>query len=119
MSAKGRVILMGYAQGAAAYREASAVREETGAFQLALAHPERYEDAAGIARRFDARHMVAINLEGVTRDAALRLVDFLGGVAYAKGGELVRIAKNAFLLVPGTAAVENALPDEWGDIGKY
>ena len=104
MSAKGRVILMGYAQGAAAYREASAVREETGAFQLALAHPERYEDAAGIARRFDARHMVAINLEGV---------------AYAKGGELVRIAKNAFLLVPGTAAVENTLPDEWGDIGKY
>lgn len=26
-----------------------------------------------------------INLEGVTKDAALRLVDFLGGVAYAQG----------------------------------
>lgn len=50
----------------------------------------------GIARHFDARHPVVLNLEGVTKDAALRLVDFLGGVAYAKGGELVRIAKTRF-----------------------
>lgn len=39
----------------------------------------------GIARHFDARHPVVLNLEGVTKDAALRLVDFLGGVAYAQG----------------------------------
>ena len=73
----------------------------------------------GIARHFDARHPVVLNLEGVTKDAALRLVDFLGGVAYAKGGELVRIAKNAFLLVPNTATVESTVLDEWDEIGKY
>lgn len=110
---------MGYANRAAAYREEPAVRQETEEFQLVLANPERYEDAGGIARHFDARHLVVINLEGVTKDAALRLVDFLGGVAYAKGGELVRIAKNAFLLVPNTATVESTVPDEWDEIGKY
>ena len=119
VSAKGWVILMGYANRAAAYREEPAVRQETEEFQLVLANPERYEDAGGIARHFDARHPVVLNLEGVTKDAALRLVDFLGGVAYAKGGELVRIAKNAFLLVPNTATVESTVLDEWDEIGKY
>lgn len=37
---------MGYANRAAAYREEPAVRQETEEFQLVLANPERYEDAA-------------------------------------------------------------------------
>ena len=73
------------------------------------------EDAVGHVLCHDITQII----KGVTKDAALRLVDFLGGVAYAKGGELVRIAKNAFLLVPNTATVESTVLDEWDEIGKY
>lgn len=50
----------------------------------------------GIARHFDARHPVVLNLEGVTKDAALRLVDFLGGVAYAKAASWSASPKTRF-----------------------
>ena len=64
---------MGYANRAAAYREEPAVRQETEEFQLVLANPERYEDAGGIARHFDARHPVVLNLEACATSSGVAL----------------------------------------------
>ena len=51
-------------------------------------------------------------------DVKMIKAGIIGATGYA-GGELVRIAKNAFLLVPNTATVESTVLDEWDEIGKY
>lgn len=85
-------------------RPASAPRQAGPMAEMVLAHPERYEDGAAIADRFDDRHPVLVNLEGVPTIAARRLLDFLAGVAYAQDGRLEKVSRNAYLLLSAQAA---------------
>ena len=41
-----------------------------------------------------------LNLESTTPDVTRRIIDFLGGVAYANGGNIKPIANNTFIITP-------------------
>lgn len=85
-----------------------------GRFAVVLARPERYEDVATIAGRFDEEHAVLLNLEAATGAASRRLLDFLDGVAYALDGRLIRVSRDAYLLVPSSAELlDEAEAEEW------
>lgn len=68
--------------------------------EVVLAQPEKFDDAIGIADHITANRIVVLNLESVPRETARRLIDFLGGAAYAKNGLLTRVAGNVYLITP-------------------
>ncbi|MDR1753980.1 MAG: cell division protein SepF [Eubacterium sp.] len=68
--------------------------------QVIVVKPKEYKDAAEIANHFKNKKTVVLNLDNTNKDVANRLIDFLGGVAYAADGELKRIANTTYMIVP-------------------
>ena len=68
--------------------------------KVVLLKPEHFEDASSIADHLNDKKTVVLNLEFTNRDSARRLIDFLGGVAYANNGQLKRVANNIYIITP-------------------
>lgn len=68
--------------------------------KVVLVRPEHFEDASSIADHLNDRKTVVLNLESTKREDALRLLDFLSGVAYASNGQIKRIVNNTFIVTP-------------------
>ncbi len=72
----------------------------TAQLQVVLVKPEIFDDARQIADHLNSKKTVVLNLESTTADISRRIIDFLGGVAYANGGNIKRVAKNTFIITP-------------------
>lgn len=68
--------------------------------QVVLVKPERYEDVTSIADHMNEKKTVVLNLESADRDTSRRIVDFLSGAAYALHGNMRKVSKGTFLIVP-------------------
>ncbi len=68
--------------------------------QVILVKPEVFSDTKMIADNLCNKKTVVLNLESTTPDVSRRIIDFIGGVAYAKGGNLKPIANNTFIIFP-------------------
>ena len=68
--------------------------------QVVLVKPERFDDARPVADHLNSKHTVVLNLESTTPDVTRRIIDFLGGVAYANGGNIKPVANNTFIITP-------------------
>ena len=68
--------------------------------QVVLVKPERYEDVTSIADHLNDKKTVVLNLESADRDLSRRIVDFLSGATYANHGNIKKISKGTFLIVP-------------------
>ena len=91
----------------------------TAKLQVVLRTPDKYEDAKEIADDLNEKRTVVLNLEKCNREAARRLIDFLGGVAYANGGQPKRIAQNTFIITPYNVDVMGDLLDEIENNGYF
>lgn len=67
--------------------------------------PSRFDDVQAVADAFKKTQPVIINLQGVDRDLARRLIDFASGLCYGLEGEMERVAEQVFLLTPRGAEV--------------
>lgn len=72
----------------------------TAKLQVVLTKPDKFSDAREIADNLNEKRTVVLNLESTSKDEALRLLDFLSGVAYANDGEIKKIAKSTFIITP-------------------
>ncbi len=72
----------------------------TAKLQVVLTKPEKFSDAREIADNLNEKRTIVLNLESTGKDEALRLLDFLSGVAYANDGEIKKIAKSTFIITP-------------------
>ena len=70
----------------------------TAQLQVILQKPEKFSDTKGIADHLNKT--VVLNLESTTPDVTRRIIDFLGGVAYANGGSIKPVAHNTFIITP-------------------
>lgn len=70
------------------------------AMQVVLVKPERYEDVTSIADHLNDKKTVVLNLESADRELSRRIVDFLSGATYANHGNIKKISKGTFLIVP-------------------
>ena len=70
------------------------------AMQVVLVKPERYEDVTSIADHLNDKKTVVLNLESADRDLSRRIVDFLSGATYANHGNIKKISRATFLIVP-------------------
>lgn len=68
--------------------------------QVVLVKPERYEDVTSIADHLNEKKTVVLNLESADRDLSRRIVDFLSGATYANHGNIKKISRATFLIVP-------------------
>ncbi|MBO5266128.1 MAG: cell division protein SepF [Ruminiclostridium sp.] len=87
--------------------------------QVIVVKPERYADAAAIADHFKNKKTVVLNLDNTNKDVANRLIDFLGGVAYAMDGELKRIANMTYIIVPVNVDISGDMIDELGSNADF
>ncbi len=62
--------------------------------------PESFADAKNIGDDFKFGTPIVLNLQGLDRDLARRLIDFASGVCYALDGGMEKLAAQVFLLTP-------------------
>lgn len=72
----------------------------TAQLQVILVKPEVFQDTKQIADHLNSKKTVVLNLESTTPDVTRRIIDFLGGVAYANGGNIKPVANNTFIITP-------------------
>lgn len=70
-----------------------------------VVQPASFADAQEVADRFKASRPVIMNLQGLDRDIARRLIDFASGLCYGMGGQMTRVANQVFLLTPADVKV--------------
>ena len=72
----------------------------TAQLQVILVKPEVFADTKEIANHLNSKKTVVLNLESTTPDVTRRIIDFLGGVAYANGGNIKPVANTTFIITP-------------------
>ena len=86
----------------------SAVRRvATSTAQPFVLMPRMFDDAQQIGDRFKRDQPIILNLQGLDRDTARRLLDFASGLCYARDGEMRRVAHAVFMLVPANVVVSD------------
>ena len=92
----------------------------TAKLQVGIFKPERFgEETRSIADELMKTHTVVLNLEDTNKDMARRIIDFLGGVAYANGGKIKKVAINTYIITPFTVDIMGDLIDELENNGVY
>ncbi len=88
--------------------------------QVVLVRPDRFDDVTAIADHLNVQKSVVLNLEATNRETARRIIDFLGGVAYANGGSIRKVANSTYMIVPGAVDVfGETMIDELSDSTIY
>ena len=93
----------------------------TAKLQVVLFKPEKFgEETRTIADELIKLHTVVLNLENTNKDMARRIIDFLSGVAYAKGGQIKKVAANTYIIIPNKVELTgDDLLDELENNGLY
>ena len=87
--------------------------------QLVLVRPESFNDAPTIAANMRAKKAVVLNLEGVEKNLARRIVDFLSGCGYALDGSAKKISQATYLFCPYNMEVLGDLKNLQGEAENY
>lgn len=69
--------------------------------RVIVATPRGFDDVQVIADHLKNRRPVVVNVEGVERELAQRLVHFLSGTIYALNGEMHRVSSGTLFFAPG------------------
>ncbi len=67
---------------------------------LKLLQPKSHTEATKIADKLKDGCIVLLDISNLTKEKARRLVDFLSGVAYVLGGEMIKTNKNTIVVSP-------------------
>lgn len=67
--------------------------------------PTSFNDAQEVADKFKVNVPVILNLQGVERDLARRIIDFASGLCYGLDGQMERVATQVYLLTPSDVEV--------------
>lgn len=73
--------------------------------KVVLLEPENFEDCQQIADNLKHKRTVIINVENLDIAMARRIIDFVGGVAYALGGTLQKIGAGIIIAVPNNVDI--------------
>lgn len=91
----------------------------TAKLQVVLTKPVKFLEAKEIADNLNEKRTVVLNLESAPKDEAIRILDFLSGVAYANDGEIKKIAKSTFIITSYNVDVTGDLLYELENNGVF
>jgi cell division inhibitor SepF len=83
--------------------------------QIAVVRPRNFRDAATVGEYFRQEIPVIINLEDVDNAGATRIIDFVSGLILGRRGDIERLSRRTFLIVPAGATIlttHDGLTDE-------
>ncbi len=87
--------------------------------QMILVRPDTFNDAPIIAANMRAKKAVVLNLEGVEKNLARRVVDFLSGCAYALDGSVKKVSQATYVFCPYNMEVLGDLKNLAGEVESY
>ena len=67
--------------------------------------PKSFGEAKILADEFGRGNPVVMDLQGLDKDLARRLIDFASGICYARSGGMEKVARQVFLLLPKSVEV--------------
>jgi cell division inhibitor SepF len=73
--------------------------------QIAIVRPRNFQDAATIGDYFRQEIPVIVNLEDMENTEAGRIIDFVSGLVLGLCGDIERVSRRTFLIVPGDATM--------------
>lgn len=79
--------------------------------KVILFEPRIYDEVQEIADHLKNRKTVVINLQRVTSDQGMRIVDFLSGTVYAIGGDINKLGANTFICTPENVDITGSISD--------
>ncbi len=79
---------------------------------LKLLKPKSHTEATKIADKLKEGCIVLLDISNLTKEQAHRLVDFLAGVAYVLGGEMIKTNKQTIVVSPSGVDISGFLPEE-------
>lgn len=99
----------------------SLVNSSTGAKQkVVLKRPSSFNDAPEIATNLrDRKAAIVLNLEGVDRTLARRVVDFLSGCTFAVRGNVTKVSEATYMFCPEGMEVEGELKNLQVEVDGY
>ena len=83
--------------------------------QIAIVRPRNFRDAATVGEYYRQEVPVIINLEDMDNAEATRIIDFISGLILGLSGDIERLSRRAFLIVPAGATIltrHDALTEE-------
>jgi cell division inhibitor SepF len=73
--------------------------------QIAIVRPRNFQDAATVGDYFRQEIPVIVNLEDMENVEAGRIIDFVSGLVLGLCGDIERVSRRTFLIVPGDATM--------------
>ncbi|MCK9478171.1 MAG: cell division protein SepF [Firmicutes bacterium] len=87
--------------------------------KVVVVSPETFDEARDIAEHLKSKKPVVINLEGVEREIARRIIDFLSGSVFALDGNIQKISSGIFLIAPYNVGIMGDFRDELRNKGVF
>jgi cell division inhibitor SepF len=87
--------------------------------KVVVVSPETFEEARDIADHLKSKKPVVINLEGVEREVARRIIDFLSGAVFSLDGNIQKISSGIFLIAPYNVGIMSDFKDELRNKGVF
>lgn len=84
--------------------------------EVCMIMPRSFDDATTIADMLLNYKAVVLNMEGIDMAAAQRLIDFASGACYTVGGNLQKISRKIFLIVPQSMNLSGDFDELVGDM---
>jgi cell division inhibitor SepF len=73
--------------------------------QIAIVRPRNFRDAATVGEYYRQDIPVLIDLENMSNDDAWRIIDFISGLTLGLCGDIERVSRRTFLIVPAGATI--------------
>jgi cell division inhibitor SepF len=80
--------------------------------EVVVMQPQAYEDSRDIADRLKGKKAVVINLEELSKEDAIKVLDFVSGVVYALEGDIQKVSSGIFLIAPYNVSISAEVRDE-------
>lgn len=77
---------------------------------IVMMEPASIQESQTVGDHLKNRAAVLVNLQGLERETATRILDFMSGVAYALNGTLQKVSDAIFLFAPSTYTVITKRP---------
>ena len=84
--------------------------------EVVMIMPRSFDDVTTIADLLLSYKAVVLNMEGIDLAAAQRLIDFASGACYTVGGNLQKISKKIFMIVPQNMNLSGDFDELVGDM---
>lgn len=100
---------MAYNETRAESPRTAAPKSTSNAIELKVVRPESFNSVGQIADYLLNHCTVVLNLEATSKDTALRIVDFLNGVAYAIDGQIKSVTNSTYIITPNNVSVSGEM----------